>query len=415
MTLALRPYQETGRDFLASRTRALLADEMRVGKTPQAILAADHNDLLKALVLCPAIAVGHWNREWTKWAPEAWTMVDVMSYDKARNRWQGGDLKAERWDAMIVDEAHFCKNPEAVRTQMVYGKGGLGYQTGAIWSLSGTPAPKHAGELWPLLRAFGAVKMTYEEFMLRYCYYPKGQPLDIRRPLGTRADRIPELRALLAPIMLRRTRKEVAPEMPDIGFEFLPVEPPANRWDVLAGVEIKSDEALLTWLEANRNADREDRIEVALAKVPALVEEIVFAIENGLLRQTVVFGWHTEPLIKLAQGLVERGVVPAAVITGSTPLIQREHVQREFREGRIPVVVANILAAGTAIDLSTASHGYFLELDWVPGNNMQAANRLVSMEKKEPVTFDVVTWPGSTDDRVQRVLMRRVKEINQLI
>lgn len=421
MTLALRPYQETGRDFLASRTRALLADEMRVGKTPQAILAAAKLGAESVATLGPAIAVPHWAREWPKWFEVAGVdrlpRLTILSYDTARNLWRSGELEPLRWDVLIVDEAHFCKNPEAARTQMVYGKGGLGYQTGAIWSLSGTPAPKHAGELWPMLRAFGATDMGYDTFVRHYCtgYYADRPFRREWRVTGTNMGRIPELRALLAPIMLRRTRKEVAPEMDDIGFEFLPVEPPASRWDVLHGMEFKSDEQMLAWLEANRNADREDRIEVALAKVPALVEEIVFAIENDLLKQTVVFGWHTEPLIKLAQGLVERGVVPAAVITGSTPLIQREHVQREFREGRIPVVVANILAAGTAIDLSAASHGYFLELDWVPGNNMQAANRLVSMEKKEPVTFDVVTWPGSTDDRVQRVLMRRVKEINQLI
>ena len=48
---------------------------------------------------------------------------------------------------------------------------------------------------------------------------------------------------------------------------------------------------------------------------------------------------------------------------------------------------ANIAAAGTAIDLSAASHGYFLELDWTPGSNLQAANRLVSMQKSEKVIF----------------------------
>jgi hypothetical protein len=54
-------------------------------------------------------------------------------------------------------------------------------------------------------------------------------------------------------------------------------------------------------------------------------------------------------------------------------------------------------------------------LDWVPGNNAQAANRLISMEKEEKVTFDVVTWPGSTDDRVQKILLRRVAELSKLI
>ena len=64
MTLALRPYQEIGRDFLAARRHALLADAMRVGKTPQAILAAAKLSASKAIVVCPAIAVPQWRAEW---------------------------------------------------------------------------------------------------------------------------------------------------------------------------------------------------------------------------------------------------------------------------------------------------------------------------------------------------------------
>jgi SWI/SNF-related matrix-associated actin-dependent regulator 1 of chromatin subfamily A len=406
--LTPRPYQFEGRDFLAGRSRALLADEMRVGKTPQAILAAHARGARSVLVLCPAIAEQHWLKEWRKWSQAGYfPRIDVLSYDKARSFWCDDRLSQCEWDLMIVDEAHFCKNPTAQRTQMVYGKGGLGYQVGAIWALSGTPAPKHAAELWPMLRAFGVVGMTYDEFCWRYCWMREDGRIG-----GTRVDRIPELKALLAKCMLRRTRKQVAPDMPEIGFEFLEFEPTATA-DLAAPAGL-SDEQLLTWLEDHPFADTENRQMVALAKAGALVEEVSFAIENELLRQTVVFGWHVEPLRELARKLNETGIT-VGVITGATSQTQREIVQAAFREGKVQVVCANILAAGTAIDLSAASHGYFLELDWVPGVNVQAANRLVSMDKKEPVTFDVCTWPGSIDDRVQRVLMRRVKEINQLI
>lgn len=418
MTLTPRPYQLAGRDFLAARTRALLADEMRVGKTPQAILAAEkfgaRGALFEAvLVLCPAIAVQHWLSEFRKWTWDEHhePQVEIFSYDKARRMWSVGDFSRRRWDILIVDEAHFAKNPEAQRTQMIYGKGGLGYQAGAIWALSGTPAPKHAGELWPMLKAFGATKMSYDDFIARYCarWWNKQRRKWVIK--GTRGDRIPELKELLAPIMLRRTRKDVAPEMPEIDFQFLEVQPATADIAVPQGL---SDDELLEWLAANAAASSEDRQPVAHAKVPALVEEIVFAIENDLLKQTVVFGWHKEPLQVLNHQLNLRGI-RCDLITGDTPGKKREKAQKDFREGKTQVVAANILAAGTAIDLSAASHGYFLEVDWVPGNNMQAANRLISMTKTEPVTFDVVTWPGSVDDRVQRVLVRRVKEINQLI
>ncbi len=413
--LTPRPYQITGRDFLASRTRALLADEMRVGKTPQAILAAEQLGVKRVLVLCPAIAAPHWRREWMKWAPASRVDVGVMSYDMARRAWQAGDLKSLRWDVLIVDEAHFCKNPKAARTQMVYGTAGLGRQACAIWALSGTPVTKHAAELWAMLRAFGVTELTYDQFVRRYCtgYY------DLQRRefriTGTKTSAVAEVKELLAQVMLRRTRQEVAPEMPGIGFEFLELHlsksvdlsPPELSW-------LDSDATLLDWVESQAGSDTTNRPAVAEAKVPDLAGEITFAVENNLLAQTVVFGWHKEPLQLLSWRLNQSGV-DTAVINGDTSPKRREIIQKDFREGRVKVIVANILAAGTAIDLSAASHGYFLELDWVPGNNMQAANRLVSLQKMEPITFDVVTCPGTIDDRVQRVLVKRVSEINQIM
>jgi SWI/SNF-related matrix-associated actin-dependent regulator 1 of chromatin subfamily A len=373
---------------------------MRVGKTPQAILAASKLNARRSLVICPAIAVQQWYAEWYRW----WNVgyygaanpgtVEVYSYDKAKLNWS--TLTSQRWDVTIVDEAHFAKNPEAARTKLIYGKGGLGWCSDRLWALSGTPAPKHAGELWPMLFAFGVVTLSYDQFIKRYCRIDYLS----QRPVGTREERIPELKALLAKVMLRRMRKEVAPDMPAIGFGFLNITP-TSKVDLPAGTDVDS-------------APPEDRQAVALAKVGPLSDEIDFALANGLYQQTVVFGHHVEPLESMARSLRARGWT-AAVLNGGTSPTDRELIQQRFRAGDLQVVCANIATAGTAIDLSAASHGYFLELDWVPGNNVQAANRLVSMQKSEPVTVDVVTWPGSVDDRVQKVLLRRARELAKLV
>lgn len=405
-----RPYQEVGRDFLAARTRALLADEMRVGKTPQAILAAAQVGAQRILTVCPAIAVPQWKQEWIRWWPaEYLPFVEVLSYDGARNR--AAELAAQVWDVFIVDEAHFAKNPVAARTKMVYGKGGIGWNSKHIWALSGTPAPKHAGELWPMLRAFGAVGLHYYEFLRRYCRFGRDQ-----RVVGTKTSMIPELKEILAKVMLRRMRKEVAPEVPEIGFNFLYVEPHYNpSVNMLAATELRclTGSALLEWLESNAAHEQAFRIAVAQAKVPALVDEIAAALEGALYTQTVVFGHHVAPLTAVAQALSEKGV-KTALLNGSTSPKARVDIQAAFKRGEIQVVVANITAAGTAIDLSAARHAYFLELDWVPGTNVQAANRLVDVAKTDPVTVDVVTWPGSTDDRVQRVLLTRAQELSKI-
>lgn len=405
MTL-LRPYQEVSRDFLASKRHALLADSMRVGKTPAAITAAHKAGAQTLLVATQAIAVPQWEREIERWWPSGpLPKRRVLSYDAARAYWQDGFVAP--CDVFIPDECHFAGNPAAARTGMVYGKTGYAYSAGATWALSGTPAPKSASSLWPMLKAFGVVGMNYDDFLRRYCTLKP----DSLTPTGTKVAMIPELRGLLSKVMLRRTRKDVAPESEDIAFSFLNVRPErAVDYKIPPGL---SDDALLEWVETNSNVDREDRIAVAMAKAKVLADEIEFAIENGLYAQTVTFGWHREPLEWLTAELNRRGI-RAATLNGDTSRAVREYIMADFRAGGLRVVCANILAAGVAIDLSAASHGYMLEMDWVPANNVQAVHRLISMEKGEKVTIDVVTWPGSCDDWLQRVLLTRVEQLAKL-
>lgn len=408
--LAPRPYQLVGRDHLARARIGLLADEMRVGKTPQAILAAAKVEAKRVLVLSPAIAAPMWRFQFPTWYREALGRERAperlcISYEKALL--QREQILAETWDVTIIDESHYAGNPEAARTKMIYSKGGLAWRSGQLWALSGTPAPKHAGSLWPILRAAGVVGMPYSEFLKRYCRIDWAS----QRPIGTREEHIPELRALWQQIGLRRTKKEVAPEMPDIGFDFLQVEP-EKRAD-LPDPGSMPDERLLEGLERYADVDRDDRIAVADAKSGPLLEEVEFALGNGLLKQTVIFGWHIDVLKKVTSCLKAMGF-SAELLYGGTSEKKRIEIQERFKLGLIDVVVGQIRACGTAIDLSAASHGYFLELDWVPGNNLQAANRLVAIGKDEKVTLDVATMPGSVDDRVQKVLLRRARELSKL-
>lgn len=395
-----RPYQLTGRDFLAARRRALLADQMRVGKSPQAIMAADKVGAEHVLVLCPAIAAYQWREHWSDWSDRSPATiigrdtdvscagVYIASYNRAvqhRDALCAGPF----WDLVIADEAHFAKNPEAQRTSLVYGKSGVGWNTNRMWALTGTPAPNHAGEMWPMLRAFGAVRCTYDEFVQYYCHYD----WQTGTVFGNKRERLEELRVLIAPFTLRRTLAQVAPDMPLVSYNFLNVEP--------RGVDLRTEIPDLV--------EHEDRIAVAMAKAPALAVEIDEALKAGNYRQTVVFGYHIEPLKMLGEILTSADY-DVSLITGATTPTQRQNRQAAFKAGVTQVLICQMIAAGVGIDLSAAQHGYFLELDYVPANNAQAAHRLVNMGTQAPVTFDIVNWPGTRDDRVQRTLLRKVRD-----
>lgn len=396
-----RPYQLTGSHFLAARRFALLADQMRVGKSPQAIMAADAVAAKRVLVLCPAIATFQWQQHWIDWSTRSPATiigrdidltapgVYIASYNRAVQH-RDALRAAPRWDVIIVDEAHFAKNPDAQRTSLVYGKGGVGWNANRIWALTGTPIVNHPGELWPMLRAFGVVRCTYDEFIHYYCHYDRRTG----RIFGSKREHLEELRALIAPFTLRRTLAQVAPDMPKIAYNLLNVEP--------KGVDLHTDDPDLV--------EHEDRIAVAMAKVPALAVEIDEAFKAGNYKQTVVFGFHIEPLKMLGEILTAADYDVSLIIGATTPG-QRESRRAAFAAGVTQVLICQMIAAGTAIDLSAAQHGYFLELDWTPSGNAQAAHRLVNMQTQAPVTFDVINWAGTMDDRVQRTLLRKAKDI----
>ena len=240
-----------------------------------------------------------------------------------------------------------------------------------------------------MLRAYGAVKCTYDEFVRHFAYYSE----KTGRVYGNKKQHLAELRALLAPFTLRRTLREVAPDMPAIGFNMLNIEP--------QGVDYRTD--------VIEDIDAEDRITVALAMTGPLAVEISECLLAGEYQQTVVFGYHVEPLKRLTE-ILNANTIDTAIITGETTLPQRQQRQEAFKMGVAQVLVCQMIAAGTAIDLSAAQHCYMLELDWNPANNSQAAHRLVNMQTQDPVTCDVLTMPGTVCDAVQRTVLRKVRD-----
>lgn len=396
-----RPYQIVGRDFLAEKRCALLADQMRVGKTPQAIMAADRIGAERILVLCPAIATYQWAVQWAEWSSRAPAVildstggrfsgfkgVLISSYNRALMNLEA--LKAgPKWDLFIPDEAHFAKAPTAQRTSMVYGRKGIGWNAERLWALTGTPAPNHAGEMWAMLRAFGVIKASYDDFVRYFCIYDERR----NRFHGNKKQHLAELRELIKPFTLRRTLREVAPDMPRISYNFYVVKPEDMT-------DLNTDDP--------EQVAEQDRIAVALAKVPVLAEEIAENLAAQEYTQTVVFGYHVEPLRELVAALGERGI-DAATLTGRDSPRKRANVQEAFKMGVLPVIAAQMIAAGVAVDLSAAQHCYMLELDWVPDNNAQAAHRLVNMQTQDPVTVDILSWPNTKDDIVQRRIMKKV-------
>lgn len=412
--------------FLSERTRALLADEPGVGKTPQLCTAARIVQARTGLVVCPSIAIEHWLRELSKWGvtrPEH--DFRVISWDDAHKKadqfeGMGGPGKLpSQWDVIIPDEVHFGKNPQARRTKAVLGTGGLAWYARRIWAASGTPAPNDVTELWPMLRAFGKIGMDFDQFKRYFCVVD-----DLGKIRGNRPDKIDELRAILKSFSLRRLKKNVLPELGSIDIQEWYVKPdpafavgfqelgmPQREENLRRQLAGKSAEDLLIFLAGDQEFATLRRYN-ALLKAPAVFETVKFELENDLLNRVVIFGYHREAMAAL-HGAFRRAKIDSTIIYGDTPKAERDGLIEAWKKKDKAPLIASLIIANTALDFTAAHQGIALELDWVPGNNKQAFERMHRFGQTNPVSMRVAMGTP-IDELYSGVLMQKTKQLAEV-
>jgi SWI/SNF-related matrix-associated actin-dependent regulator 1 of chromatin subfamily A len=416
--MQLKPHQESGADWLASKRLALLADEMRVGKTLTAIEAAKRIGARSILVVCPAVARFNWARELSGWLLRAaWPITTraetvtgpglyVVSYDLVKH------LPADaKWDVLILDESHQMRHMDTQRTKLILGADGLVHRARRTWALSGTPAVNHYGELWHLLYVFGAYKHSYEKYIDEFCItrydpYSKG-----KRVVGNKNPKA--LRKILEPVMLRRRFAEVAPELPPIEIENYLIECPA-------GVEFEGEKVLADALASNDPIGALEAATPYLSSLRRLIGmakaegacDLVQSDLDGNKDKVVVFTYHRAVLDYMADKLIGTGI---AVVDGRMSARARDFEVRRFQNQKsCRVFLGQIIAAGTNIDLSAAAGAYVVESSWTPGENAQALMRLQNLNNTMPKWARFVSMADSIDEHVNRTVARKTRDLNKL-
>lgn len=459
--LKLFPYQELGAFWLSEGTHRILADEMGLGKSAQAIHAADLLRANKILVLCPAVARENWLREFQKFSisPRHFEIIQsrldknrhhlypswqnhslICSYDLADNLNEILNINGmgSKFDLIILDEFHYLKSHTAKRTKAVFGKNGLIRKAPRCFALSGTPAPNHPGELWPTLFTFGITKLSYTHFIERFCNYyelPQHRGIQIT---GAKIYRIPELKSLMAPHILRRKKEDVLKELPPIHYTNIVVPPgkvdldieasftqyvfPHDRRHVLEA-RLKKEKNILDTilnntrftrdgfkaLEAISNSISTLRMYTGIQKVQAVADLVAHELDSNAYEKIVIFGIHQGVIEGLRQRLRRFGAV---TLYGQTPPVKRQrHIDKFQRNPKTRVFIGNIQAAGTAITLTAAHHVIFIEQDWVPGNNAQAAMRCHRIGQTKPVFVRFVGLVNSLDEKIAQRLKQKTKEL----
>jgi superfamily II DNA or RNA helicase len=419
----LREYQLEGYRWLMRLaecgTGACLADDMGLGKTIQSLAVLQARRALgPALVVAPTSVGANWADEAARFTKG----LNVVPYrgDGRRDllaKIGPGTVLVTSYDLMlrdidaleglelatvVFDEAHALKNGTSKRALAA-----RRIHAAFRVALSGTPIENHTGELWSLFRVivpglFG----SWERFRERFA-----GPIERDRDPGRRA----ALSALIRPYLLRRTKREVSPELPPrtdvVRFVVLsPAERELYEAERLRAIEAANrgatDEAarfaVLAALTRLRQLACHPRLRHAestaasskLASVCALVEELRDAGHRAL-----VFSQFTSHLALVAEALRARGVT-FVELDGSTPAEARADRVRRFQAGEADLFLISLKAGGVGLNLTAADYVLHLDPWWNPAAEDQASDRAHRIGQDKPVTVVRFIARGTIEETV---------------
>jgi superfamily II DNA or RNA helicase len=396
---SLRGYQAFGAKFALVQERVIIGDEMGLGKTMQSLAAMCHLAAKGAthfLVVCPASVVINWTREVERHtllearrlhlpgakrqaAEQEWAAkggVAITTFEALRSMPEDLDVSVAM---MVVDEAHYAKNPNALRTQAV--SEWAARSTRALF-LTGTP-----------------MENKVEEFRVLVGHLrPKvAENLDIADEAldGTK------FREQVAPVYLRRNAEDVLSELPD--------RLETQEWVALEGAAMRAYRKAV--LEGNFMAMRRAAFDPGTvkgsAKLRRLVEIASEAADGG--RKVIVFSYFRDVLETVAEVLAGRDGVPGMPVigplTGEISPADRQAMVDELTSARGPaVLVSQIQAGGVGLNIQAASVIIIAEPQLTPSIEEQAIARAHRMGQVRPVDVHRLLCEDSVDQRVLELL-----------
>lgn len=425
----LRAYQAFGAQYILEQKKALLGDEMGLGKTIQAIAAMAHlhaeNPGSRFLIVCPASVLINWCREIVKFSDVTPFLLHGARREETFAAWKekGGaavtNYENMGWVAkeinnrmqlelMVIDEAHYIKNPKALRTKRIRT---LQDESRRIVLMTGTPLENHVDEMCELI---GFVKPELTG--------------DIRKFAGLR--QAPAFRDMLASAYLRRKREDVLEELPPLTTE--------NEWCSMTQQDREAYAAAAldrNFVSMRRVSFLQEDLQTS-SKARRLAELCEQACSEG--RKVVVFSYFRETVRKVVEMLGEEKTSPAdsaegveseenvfaasgagnteengmedshifvGEITGSTPAEERQALIDRFSDtAGGGVLVCQIQSGGTGLNIQVASVVIFCEPQIKPSLTRQALSRVYRMGQVRTVLVYHLLCEDTVDEAVMKIL-----------
>lgn len=441
----LRDYQHYGLNWLqflrTSRFSGVLADDMGLGKTVQTLAHLQYEKeqgrLTHAtLIVAPTSLVGNWLAEAKRFTPDLKVLV-YHGIDRHQDNFDDYDLVISTYGLihrdktrfieysfyyLILDEAQFIKNARTKTTQIIQQ-----LKASHRLCLTGTPLENHLGELWSLFHfLMPGLLGDSKQFRLWF-----------RTPIEKHADL--DRRELLArrvkPFMLRRTKNQVASELPPKTEMMRTIEIVGPQRDLYEAIRMsmekkvrdaiakqglgKSHILLLDALLKLRQVCCDPRLlslpEAAIAhgtssKLEALMELLDNLVEEG--RRVLVFSQFTSMLKLIEQELVARNY-EYLKLTGQTQ--NRQALVDSFQQGKVPIFLISLKAGGTGLNLTRADTVIHYDPWWNPAVEDQATDRTHRIGQENPVFVYKLITSGTVEEAILGMQERKRQLVDGIL
>jgi hypothetical protein len=442
----MRPYQKDGFDFLCHLTQlrlgGILADDMGLGKTLQTLAwlawlkGRNGKDPKPALVICPASVLHNWRREAARFTPEMKVLVlesgaarhnlrkqipqhDLIVTNYSLLRRDLEELQKFAFRAIILDEAQFIKNPGAQVTQSV-----KQLQSEHRLALTGTPLENRLLDLWSIVDFIQPGYLgTQDKFT--ETYEPRGENAESAQRIARK-----QLSAKLRPLLLRRLKKHVAKDLPDRIEQRRDCQlSDAQRKLYLAELRRSREQVMKTVAEQGLNKSK-IHVLAALTRLrqicchPRLVgnesvsgkTDTLFELLDSLLaegQKVLLFSQFVQMLQLLEEDCRQRQISTHMLI-GATK--DRQEVVNAFQADPNPsVFLLSLRAAGTGLNLTTASYVILYDPWWNPAVEAQAIDRSHRIGQTQTVNAYRLISPGTVEEKIWELQQSKAQTIADVL
>jgi SNF2 family DNA or RNA helicase len=443
----LRPYQHKGFEWMVllaeAGAGACLADDMGLGKTLQTICFIAHqlekNPAEKHLIICPSSLLYNWEQELKKFAPYLSCTVYHGPQRSFENMREGdhqivittyGTMRADidkiaaiSFGVAVIDESHNIKNPSALITRAVNQ-----INTNTRIALSGTPVMNNTFDLYAQLSFLLPGMFGSREFFKREYADAIDRDHD--------ADKIKALQKLTAPFILRRTKEQVAKDLPEKIESILWCEMGVDQ--KLAYESIKENVRNNIFLDIKEKGLNSGKLSVIIGllklrqvcnsgelvkdqdlftydsiKTDILIEELKNIIPN---HKALVFSQFTA-MLDLLEISFKKHHIPFCRLDGSTPTDKRPGLIKSFQEegSEEKVFLLSLKAGNAGLNLTTADYVFLFDPWWNVAVQQQAIDRTHRIGQTKNVFAYKMICRDTIEEKIMQLQQRKKKLAEDLI